>query len=116
MKRVTKKSGYVTITTSNRLNVLLVILSKIKNMYMHKKYKRRHLEQFFVPKEFRQMIDAVGLKMIKCDSCGLYYHSYPLTPFVKINKCAEDIAFVVEQKLKALRRLGGRMGFLCLNI
>jgi ubiquinone/menaquinone biosynthesis C-methylase UbiE len=117
MKRVTKKLGYVIITTSNRLlNVLLVILSKIKNIYMHKKYKQRHLERFFSPKEFRQMIDAMGLKMIKCNSCGLYYHSYPLTPFVKINKCAEDIAFVVEQKLRALRHLGGRMGFLCLNI
>lgn len=105
MKRVTKRGGYITLTTSNKLNLLIVILAIIVKV-IKRKFMEDYFERFFSPKEFQSILKAGGLKVVLYDAAGLYYHGYPLTPSRKLNRIMEVIAFFLEQKFKVLRLFG----------
>jgi len=108
MSRVTRSEGYITITTSNKLNLLTYLQSKLK-----KKLHQDYSEYFFSEKELRKMLNIADLNILKKDATGLYYHTYPITPFSIVNEAIEDVAFFLERSLKFLRMFGGRIGFLC---
>jgi ubiquinone/menaquinone biosynthesis C-methylase UbiE len=108
MSRVTRSGGYITITTSNKLSLLIYLQSKLKEK-LHPDYQ----EYFFSEKELRKMFNTAGLNVIKKGATGLYYHTYPITPFSIVNEAIEDAAFFLERNLKLFRMFGGRIGFLC---